>query len=141
MTIRTVFHSEWQISSSYWSSHGYGHILRSKRFDWVLNIINRISVSLPREKRMFTSSGSSSAQNINQKTGQAEESFLLYNQGYYLLSQYRLTSITITQVITFHHQFSSVAQACLTLCDPMNHSTPGIPVHHQHPESTQTHVH
>ena len=38
-------------------------------------------------------------------------------------------------------QFSSGAQACLTLCDPMNHSTPGIPVHHQHPESTQTHVH
>ena len=38
-------------------------------------------------------------------------------------------------------QFSSVAQSCLTLCNPMNHSTPGLPVHHQHPESTQTHVH
>ena len=38
-------------------------------------------------------------------------------------------------------QFSSVAQSCLTLCDPMNHSTPGPPVHHQLPESTQTHVH
>ena len=38
-------------------------------------------------------------------------------------------------------QFSSVAQSCLTLCDPMNHSTPGLPVHHQLPESTQTHVH
>ena len=38
-------------------------------------------------------------------------------------------------------QFSSVAQLCLTLCDPMNHSTPGLPVHHQLPESTQTHVH
>ena len=37
--------------------------------------------------------------------------------------------------------FSSVAQLCLTLCDPMNHSTPGLPVHHQLPESTQTHVH
>ena len=31
------------------------------------------------------------------------------------------------------HQFSSVAQSCLTLCDPMNHSTPGLPVHHQLP--------
>ena len=31
-------------------------------------------------------------------------------------------------------QFSSVAQSCLTLCDPMNHSTPGLPVHHQLPE-------
>ena len=38
-------------------------------------------------------------------------------------------------------QFSSVAQSCLTLCDPMNHSSPGLPVHHQLPESTQTHVH
>ena len=37
--------------------------------------------------------------------------------------------------------FSSVAQSHLTLCDPMNRSTPGLPVHHQLPESTQTHVH
>ena len=37
--------------------------------------------------------------------------------------------------------FSSVTQSCLTLCDPMNHSTPGLPVHHQLLESTQTHVH
>ena len=38
-------------------------------------------------------------------------------------------------------QFSSVTQSCLTLCNPMNHSTPGLPVHHQLPEFTQTHVH
>ena len=38
-------------------------------------------------------------------------------------------------------QFSSVTQSCLTLCDPMNHSTPGLPVNHQLPEFTQTHVH
>ena len=38
-------------------------------------------------------------------------------------------------------QFSSVVQSCLTLWDPMNRSTPGLPVHHQLPESTQTHVH
>ena len=38
-------------------------------------------------------------------------------------------------------QFSSVAQLCLTLCDPMNRSTPALPVHHQLPESTQIHVH
>ena len=36
---------------------------------------------------------------------------------------------------------SSVAQSCATLCDPMNRSTPGLPVHHQLPEFTQTHVH
>ena len=35
-------------------------------------------------------------------------------------------------------QFSSVTQSCPTLCDPMNHSKPGLPVHHQLPESTQT---
>ena len=38
-------------------------------------------------------------------------------------------------------QFSLVTQSCLTLCDPMNRSTPGLPVHHQLPEFTQTHVH
>ena len=38
-------------------------------------------------------------------------------------------------------QFSSVAQSCLTLCDPMKCSTPGLPVHHQLPEFTQTPVH
>ena len=39
------------------------------------------------------------------------------------------------------YQFSSVAQSCPTLCDPMNRSTPGLPVHHQLPEFTQSHVH
>jgi len=36
---------------------------------------------------------------------------------------------------------SSVSQSCPTLCDPMNRSTPGLPVHHKLPEFTQTHVH
>ena len=47
-----------------------------------------------------------------------------------------LLSIILTKFILF----SSVAQSCLTLCDPMNHSTPGHPVHHQLMEFTQTHV-
>ena len=38
-------------------------------------------------------------------------------------------------------QFSSVAQSCPTLCDPMNRSMPGLPVHHQLADFTQTHVH
>ena len=38
-------------------------------------------------------------------------------------------------------QFSSVAQSCLTLCGPMNRNTPGLPVHHQLPEFSQTHLH
>ena len=40
-----------------------------------------------------------------------------------------------------NYQLSSVAQSCPTLCDPMNRSTPGLPVHHHFPEFTQTHVH
>ena len=40
-----------------------------------------------------------------------------------------------------YFQFSSVAQSCLTVCDPMNRSTPDLPVHHQLLEFTQTHVH
>ena len=46
-------------------------------------------------------------------------------------SQYSISSV----------QFSSVAQLCPTLCDPMNRSTPGLPVHHQLLEFTQTYVH
>ena len=45
------------------------------------------------------------------------------------------------QVENLSVQFSSVAESCLTLCDPMNCSMPGLPVHHQLPEFTQTHVH
>ena len=41
----------------------------------------------------------------------------------------------------FYWQIRSLTQLCLTLGDPMNHSTPGLPVHHQLPEFTQTHVH
>ena len=62
------------------------------------------------------------------------------------------TSPTVSDVQTFWElnelpilllsvQFSSVAQSCPILCSPMYHSTPGLPVHHQLPEFTQTHVH
>ena len=44
-------------------------------------------------------------------------------------------------VMTNLDQIRSVAQLCPTLCDPMNHSTQSLPVHHQLPEFTQTHVH
>ena len=43
--------------------------------------------------------------------------------------------------ITHVYQIRSVTQSCPTLCDPMNRSTPGLPIHHQLPEFTQTHVH
>ena len=44
-------------------------------------------------------------------------------------------------ILTDSVQFSSVAQSCPTICNPMNCSTPGLPVHHHFPEFTQTHVH
>ena len=47
----------------------------------------------------------------------------------------------LIKMIVSSVQFTSVAQSCPTLCDPMNCSTPGLPVHHQLPEFTQTHVH
>ena len=52
-----------------------------------------------------------------------------------------LSEVGQTQKEKYHSQFSSVAQSCLTLCDPMHCSTPGLPVHHQLLEFTQTHVH
>ena len=49
---------------------------------------------------------------------------------------------SLKEIIKFNlSQFSSVAQSCPTLCDPMNRSMPGLPTHHQLPELTQTHVH
>ena len=47
----------------------------------------------------------------------------------------------MSDAFSISFQFSSVAQSCPTLCDPMNRSMPGRPVHHQLPEFTQTHVH
>ena len=52
-----------------------------------------------------------------------------------------LLGICSKKIVEPSVQFSSVAQSCPTLCDPMNCSTPGLPVHHQLPEFTQTHVH
>ena len=50
-------------------------------------------------------------------------------------------TILLNNLVISVLQFSSVAELCPTLCDPMNPSKPGLPVHHQLPESTQTHVH
>jgi len=48
---------------------------------------------------------------------------------------------SICEVLEWSVQFSSVAQSCPTLCDPMDCSTPGLPAHHQLPELAQTHIH
>ena len=52
-----------------------------------------------------------------------------------------ITGKTQRRNFLLYRNISSVAQSCSTLCDPMNRSTPGLPVHHQLPESTQTPVH
>ena len=60
------------------------------------------------------------------------------NQGYVMT----LWALSMSSLMGSSVQFSSVAQSCPTLCDPMNHSTPGLPVVHHHlPEFTQTQVH
>ena len=53
----------------------------------------------------------------------------------------KFTSLKNDMSLPLTVQFSSVAQSCLILCDPMNLSTPGLPVHHQLPEFSQTHIH
>ena len=52
-----------------------------------------------------------------------------------------IVTIFLNSLYMHSDQIRSVSQSCPTLCDPMNHSTPGPPVHHQLPEFTQTHVH
>ena len=54
---------------------------------------------------------------------------------------YRVKQARTKNTNTVSVQFSSFAQSCLTLCDPMNCRTPGLPGHHQLPEFTQTHIH
>ena len=70
------------------------------------------------------------------------EDFLFYLPTIYLLLNFSFLQFSLiprNQVLSCH-QFSSVTQSCPTLCNPMNCSTPGLPVHHQLPELTQSQV-
>ena len=58
-----------------------------------------------------------------------------------ILPKFSTLNIILVKVFVYLNQFSSVAQLCSTLCNPMDCSTPGLPVHHELPEFTQTHVH
>ena len=59
-----------------------------------------------------------------------------------LIFKTRVTDIENKLMVTRGYgEFSSVTQSCLTLCDPMDCSMPGLPVHHQLPEFIQTRVH
>ena len=68
---------------------------------------------------------------------QRKSTLVCHKSNTYILEEYRV----IACGTVLEPQFSSVVQSCPTLCDPMNRSTPGLPVHHQLPEFTQTHVH
>ena len=59
----------------------------------------------------------------------------------YTLAIYPSFHLSKSYPLISSNKFSSVPQSCPTLCDPMDRSTPGLPVHHQLPEFTQTHVH
>ena len=65
----------------------------------------------------------------------------LFNQQRLSLQNTQTADTTQQQNTQLKNGFSLVTQSSLTLCDPMNCSPPGLPVHHQLPESTQTHVH
>ena len=73
------------------------------------------------------------------------EVIFIYLDRIYLYTPISIIHLSITIPIFLSlssvYQFSSVAQSCLTLCDPMDCSTPGLPVHHQLLELAQTHVH
>ena len=74
----------------------------------------------------------------NQK--QSESPYLALKHGYF--SRKEATRMNTSQHLNKASvHFSSVTQSCPTLCDLMNHSTPGLPVQHQFPEFTQTHIH
>ena len=79
-------------------------------------------------------------------------SFLYINGSYFILwysSSLIIREIQIKTTMRYHlifvrvtsFQFSSITESCPTLCNPIECSTPGFPVHHQLPELTQTHVH
>ena len=70
--------------------------------------------------------------------------WILYHLSYqriYLILFFKINLFILIGGWVLHNQFSSVTQSCPILYNPMNHSTPALPVHHQLPESTQTHIH
>ena len=99
--------------------------LQTNRVHWVLSRV--------REKQNWISKIYAYCGKVLEHQGWKENptSFKREKIGYPNTMKNSLTSV----------QFSSVAQSCPTLCDPKDCSTPGLPVHHQLPESTQTHVH
>ena len=79
--------------------------------------------------------------NLSQHQGLFQGSILRIGQSIEISASESVLPTNIQDCILYSVQFSSVAQSCQTLCDPTNLSTPGLPVHCQLQESTQTYVH
>ena len=67
--------------------------------------------------------------------------FLYVPRKMFVIMHIKLLMVSLPKALGLEVQFGSVTQSCPTLCDAMNHSTPGLPVQHQLPEFTQTHIH
>ena len=83
----------------------------------------------------------SNKKKVNDKYRIQKIGYLWWVEKMIKLERSTVKALIISEVFCFLYQIRSVAQSCLTRCDPMNRSTPGLPVHHQLPEFTQTHVH
>ena len=89
------------------------------------------------EKLKHVSQMSGYSSTVSEKSSQwMTASFLSW-----VIFRYKRQLVPCSLKYSLSVQFSSVVQSCLTLCDPVNHRTPDLPVHHQLPESTQTHFH
>ena len=112
-----------------WIQNGAGQRLTELRQENILVILNTLFKQYKRWLYTWTSPDGQSRNQID---------YILCSQRQRNLHSQKKQDqeLTVAQL-----QFSSVTQSCPTLCDPMNHSMPGLPVHHQLPEFTQTHVH
>ena len=103
----------------------------------------KVWLKLNIQKTKIMASGPSTSRKIDAETMETDRLHFsgLQNHCRWWLQPWNYKTLAPWKKSYSQPQFSSVAQLCPTLCDPMNRSTPGLPVHHQFPEFTQTHVH
>ena len=105
----------------------------------------KVGLKLHIQKKKIMASGPITSWQIDEKTMETVTDFILGEAPKSLKMVTAAMNLKDTcsygrKAMTNLVQFSSVTQLCPTLCDPMKRITPGLPVHHQLPESTQTHV-
>ena len=121
----------------HYTVHG---ILQARILDWVAFPFSRGSPGIePRFPALRADSLPAEPQGKPKNTGVGSLSLL---QGIFPTQESNWGLLHCRRILyQLSYRFSSVTQLCLTLCNPMNRSTPGLPVHHQLLESIQTHVH